>query len=107
MAEVDYPGSRGTNLIGVAFGCSQDELLGKGHSMGSTLLNPTSLNGTPMTVGQSLRPYPFCSDVSDRGSYVIIFPKQNGQKLQSQRLSWMVRPRLASQRAADSEKSVR
>ena len=37
--------------------------------MGSALLNPTTLNGIPMTVGQSLRPYPFYSDLSDTAEF--------------------------------------
>ena len=63
MAEIGYSGLDGTHLPGI--GHSLDELSSQYYSMGSALLNPTTLNGIPMTVGQSLRPYPFYSNLSD------------------------------------------
>jgi len=67
MAEVGYSGLKGRNLPGI--GHSLDELSSKYFSMGSALLNSTTLNGIPMTVGQSLRPYPFYSNVSDTAEF--------------------------------------
>ena len=67
MAEIGYSGLKGTNLPGI--GHSLDELSSKYYSMGSALLNPTILNGIPMTVGQSLRPYPFYSNFSDTAEF--------------------------------------
>ncbi len=67
MAEIGYAGLKGTNLPGI--GRSLDELSSNYYSMGSALLNPTTLNGIPMTVGQSLRPYPFYSDFSDTAEF--------------------------------------
>jgi len=67
MAEVGYSGLKGTNLPGI--GLSLDELSSKYYAMGSTLLNPTTLDGIPMTVGQSLRPYPFYSNISDTAEF--------------------------------------
>ena len=69
MAEIGYAGSKGTNLPGIGSGLSLDELSSQYYSLGSALLNPTTLNGIPMTVGQSLRPYPFYSDVSDTAQF--------------------------------------
>jgi Carboxypeptidase regulatory-like domain/TonB dependent receptor len=67
MAEVGYSGLKGTNLPGI--GLSLDELSSKYYAMGSALLNPTTLDGIPMTVGQSLRPYPFYSNISDTAEF--------------------------------------
>jgi hypothetical protein len=67
MAEIGYSGLKGTNLPGI--GHSLDELSSKYYSMGPALLNSTTLNGIPMTVGQSLRPYPFYSDLSDTAEF--------------------------------------
>ena len=67
MAEIGYSGLKGTNLPGI--GHALDELSSQYYSMGSALLNPTTLNGIPMTVGQSLRPYPFYSNVSDTAEF--------------------------------------
>ena len=67
MAEIGYSGLKGTNLPGI--GRSLDELPSKYYSMGSALLYSTTLNGIPMTVGQSLRPYPFYSDLSDTAEF--------------------------------------
>ena len=67
MAEIGYSGLKGTNLPGI--GHSLDELSSNYYSMGSALLNPATLNGIPMTVGQSLRPYPFYSDLSDTAQF--------------------------------------
>jgi hypothetical protein len=67
MAEIGYSGLKGTNLPGIGDGL--DELSSQYYSMGSALLNPTTLDGIPMTVGQSLRPYPFYSNVSDTAEF--------------------------------------
>ncbi|MGB9431768.1 MAG: TonB-dependent receptor [Candidatus Acidiferrum sp.] len=67
MAEVGYSGLKGTSLPGI--GLSLDELSSKYYAMGPALLNPTTLDGIPMTVGQSLRPYPFYSNVSDTAEF--------------------------------------
>ena len=67
MAEIGYSGLKGTNLPGI--GHALDELSSQYYSMGSALLNPTTLNGIPMTVGQSLRPYPFYSNFSDTAEF--------------------------------------
>jgi len=67
MAEIGYSGLKGTNLPGI--GHALDELSSQYYSMGSALLNPTTLNGIAMTVGQSLRPYPFYSNVSDTAEF--------------------------------------
>ena len=67
MAEIGYSGLKGTNLPGI--GHALDELSSKYYSMGPALLNPTTLNGIPMTVGQSLRPYPFYSNLSDTAEF--------------------------------------
>ena len=67
MAEIGYAGLKGTNLPGV--GRALDELSSQYYSMASALLNSTTLNGIPMTVGQSLRPYPFYSNVSDTAAF--------------------------------------
>ena len=67
MAEIGYSGLKGTNLPGI--GHSLDELSSKYYSMGSALLNSTILNGIPMTVGQSLRPYPFYNNLSDTAEF--------------------------------------
>jgi len=67
MAEIGYAGLKGTHLPGI--GRSLDELSSQYYSMGSALLNPTTLDGIPMTLGQSLRPYPFYSNVSDAAEF--------------------------------------
>ena len=69
MAEIGYSGFKGTNLPRMGGGLSLDELSSQYYSIGSALLNPTTLNGIPMTVGQSLRPYPFYSNVSDTAQF--------------------------------------
>jgi len=78
MAEIGYSGLKGTNLPGI--GRSLDELSSKYYSMGSALLNSTTLNGIPMTVGQSLRPYPFYSDLSDTAEF---YARSNYNSLQA------------------------
>ena len=78
MAEISYSGLKGTNLPGI--GHSLDELSSKYYSMGAALLNPTTLNGISMTVGQSLRPYPFYSDLSDTAEF---YARSNYNSLQA------------------------
>jgi len=78
VAEVAYSGSKGTSLPGI--GHSLDELSSKYYSMGSALLTSTTLNGIPMTVGQSLRPYPFYSNVSDTAEF---YARSNYNSLQT------------------------
>ena len=67
MAEIGYAGLKGTNLPGS--GHALNELSSKYYPMGSALLNSASLDGISMTVGQSLRPYPFYSNLSDTAEF--------------------------------------
>ena len=80
MAEIGYSGLKGTHLPGISNGRSLDELSKRYYSMGSALLNPTVLNGIPMTLGQSLRPYPFYSNFSDTAQF---YARSNYNSLQA------------------------
>jgi hypothetical protein len=66
-AEISYAGLKGSNLPGIGRGL--DELSSQYYAMGPALLNPTTVNGIPMTMGQSLRPYPFYSNLSDTAEF--------------------------------------
>ena len=66
-AEISYAGLKGTNLPGI--GRALDELSSQYYAMGPALLNSTTLNGIPMTMGQSLRPYPYYSNVNDTAQF--------------------------------------
>jgi hypothetical protein len=73
MAEVGYAGSIGTHLpiSGANAGdYNLDELSNKYYSLGNALLNTNAVvNGTTMTLGQSLRPYPAYLNFENTAEY--------------------------------------